>query len=491
MSALLPARTATVRPEQRTAWIRRLAAMLGVAAVAGGCSVADLFHVDPAAIQASAFSAAVPTLCRSALGSYALPKSFLKVTVARTNKDTDAPILTGVGTVVRADKSLTFCIDHMADPMADDEIRIIKALGQDEELYSDANPRVGNQFSGVEAKNYGSQLLQWVVSNTVNQSEYIGRILTRTAFIALSGNANFTPLGRSLSGGRAAGDPVPVAVLEYDPFNPEDFAIHNRRLRDLGYCLVLEGYTFDTRQMTAEQYCSAPRYVTFAFDEAYARYRSGPPPRIAGVAYRPRIKYALSIYRNDSPKGRGNKWRLDQQTYLAFENIAPIVSIGVTRSIFAARRVALNFDRGVLKAMCLVKTSELESAVAVPYEVAKSIVALPTQIFEVKIGNIGDNIQLLNAEKAVIAAQQQYLEFLTDETKKEMTNKLDKKEAVALPGIPNPIAPLAPATPTATSILPSSVATMATLKSDSVLKQICRDAPSIIAPGNRTAGGQP
>lgn len=454
--------------------------VVGAAALVAACSVADSFHVDPAAIHASSFSPAVPTLCRSALGSYALPKSHLKVVVTR--KDDEPANLTVLPPVITADKSLTFCLDHISDPLADDEIRIIKSSGQADDLYQDVAKRVSAEFSRTGSRDYGSQLLQWVVSNTVNQAEYIARVLVRASFVAVSGKQNFTPLQRS--GGRAD-TAVPVAVLEYDPFDPELSARHNQRLRDFGYCLVLENFTFDTRRMTVDQYCNAPRYVTFPYDQAYAHYRSSPPPRIEGVAYRPRINYALSIYRNDDPKRRGG-WRLASQERVAFENIAPIVSVGLTRSLFAARRVALKFNKGTLEAMCLVKTSELESAVAVPYEIAKSIVALPTQIFEVKIGNISDNIQLLTAEKNVVDAQKAYLDLLADVAADTVKNPLQKKEAVQLPAgaVPNPIAPLAPSTPTAASILPSTAANLASLQS-SVLTQICRNAPSIIPGGQR------
>jgi hypothetical protein len=434
-----------------------LAAVLSALAL-GACSVADSFHVDPTAISASSYSA-VPMLCRSALGSYALPKSFLKVTAIRNNEGKVK--LAIAPPVVRADKSLTFCLDHISDPLADDEIRIIKASGQIDGSYTDgtaADPKID--------KNNGTQLLQWVVSNTVDQTEYIARVLIRTAFTALSGKSGFMPLQRSLG----PNDVSIVASFEFDPFDPEQSALHNQRLRDFGLCLVLENFTFDTRAMTVEQYCSAPRYEEFPFDVAYARYRSGPPPRIAGVAYRPRVNYALSVYKKDNPNGRG-RWRLDQQQQMAFENISPIVSVGLTRSGFAARRVALKFNRGALEAMCLVKTSELQSAVLVPYEIAKSIVALPTQIFEVKIGNISDNVALVSAENDVVAAQKQYLDFLASS---------GSSSGAALEGAkPDPEIP----NPTTISVPKSSIANMEELKS-TVLDKICDNAPSVI-------GGKP
>src|SRR4051794_17360200 len=111
----------------------RLAAALGAAALTA-CSVADSLHVDPTGIQASAYSPVVPALCRSALGSYALPKSFLRVQVQRLGEGTAELLPPTV--IVRADKSLTFCLDHIADPLADDEIRIVKSSGQLDNSYA-------------------------------------------------------------------------------------------------------------------------------------------------------------------------------------------------------------------------------------------------------------------------------------------------------------------------------------------------------------------
>lgn len=186
--------------------------------------------------------------------------------------------------------------------------------------------------------------------------------------------------------------------------------------------------------------------------------------------------------RTTTRKGRG-RWRLFRQDRVAFENIAPIVSIGLNRSIFASRRVALKFNKGALEAMCLVKTSELEGAVAVPYEIAKSIVALPTQIFEIKIGNISDNIELLQAERKVVLAQQEYLDFLSDITQQAAAG--GDKQVVPLEQGNNTL-------PRPTQInLGFGQATTDSLMQSDVLKQICSNAPSIIAPGNRDPKGRP
>jgi hypothetical protein len=264
----------------------RLVGALGLVGLIGACSVADSLYVDPVAMRATSFVPASAPLCKTSLGSYSLPKTFLKVIVQR---GTDGKLqLPSIAEIRRADSSLTFCLDHLADPLADDEIRIIKSSGQVDPSYpktSDPGKTlVGGQFTGTEAGAYGSQLLQWVVSNTVDQSEYIAKVLVRTAFTALSGKPDFTPLQRSLREGEAP-KPVLEAVLEYDPFDLERSALINQRLSrlsPLGFCLVLENFTFDPHRMTVDQYCNEPRVIQTAFSEAYTAYRSGPPPRIGG-----------------------------------------------------------------------------------------------------------------------------------------------------------------------------------------------------------------
>jgi hypothetical protein len=455
---------------------------MGLVGLIGACSVADSLYVDPTAIRTASFAGtAGAPLCKTSLGSYSLPKTFLKVIVQR-GTDGKRP-LPSIAEIRRADSSLTFCLDHLADPLADDEIRIIKSSGQVDPSYpKDASGKLpfGGQYTGTEAGAYGSQLLQWVVSNTVDQSEYIAKVLVRTAFTALSGKPDFTPLQRSLREGEAP-KPVLEAVLEYDPFDLERSAAINQQLSLLGFCLVLENFTFDPHRMTVEQYCSEPRVIQTGFSEAYTAYRSGPPPRIGGIAYRPRVAYGLSVYQRGKSRV---SWRLVKQQNVTLENISPIVSIGITRSIFAARRVALMFDMGVLKSMCLVKTSELQSAVQVPYEIAKSIIALPTQGFEVKIGNVNDNIKLLQAENDLIQAQQNYLDTLNDQTKNTFTNPPDQQvQPLSNSDIPNPLANTA-------QIERSTFANLSELQS-SVLSQICLNAPSVLTPDPRKPDGVP
>jgi hypothetical protein len=249
----------------KIAMLLRFAGILSTAGIIVACSVADSVYVEPAAMRDAAFwPRNTPPICKSSLGSYSLPKTFLKVTVQQSGS---TPIELDTVEVRRAESSLTFCLDHLADPMADDEIRVIKSSGQVDPSYGSPDDTTKKVIRGQEANTgYGTQLLQWVVSNTVDQSEYIAKTLIRTAFIALSGKPDFTPLNRSLAGrkdGEAKATRT-LAILEYDPFDAEKSAAVNQRLRSLDYCLILENFTFNTLRMTVNQYCNSPSVIRSA-----------------------------------------------------------------------------------------------------------------------------------------------------------------------------------------------------------------------------------
>jgi hypothetical protein len=264
------------------------ALLIGFASFAlTGCQVAEsTLVVGSLNNEQLAFTAAPvsPILCRSKLGSYALPRGYLKVEVKKAGDQ--EPSLT-LSHFRRADQTLTFCLDHLSDPLADDEVRIIKASGQAGAKKGYAEP-AGDKPS---ESGYGTQLLQWVVSNTVDQTGYILQTLIRTAFVGISGKPDFNPIGRS--GARLDGvQEVILAQLEYDPFDARRSTEINERLKQLGFCVVLDGVTFNSRRFNAQEYCQAPGRGDYqsAVLRSYAQEIDRPPPAVRGIAYRPRAK---------------------------------------------------------------------------------------------------------------------------------------------------------------------------------------------------------
>jgi hypothetical protein len=115
---------------------------------------------------------------------------------------------------------------------------------------------------------------------------------------------------------------------------------------------------------------------------------------------------------------------------MKLENISPVISLGVERAIFAARRTALLFDRGTLVGWCVSKSSELLAAMDIPLEVVRSIVALPTAILQVRIDEVTRSNDLVAAERDLISLQRQYLAFLLNGN--ATSSPLPDKKKVAL-----------------------------------------------------------
>lgn len=452
----------------------------GLALLTAGCSsVADSTLVHPASMESMAYAPNVPTLCRSSLGSYTLPKTYLKVTVWREG-DKTLPNLQ-VEELRRADPRLVFCLDHMSDPMAEDQIRVIKASGQVDNTYThDADGKAVSDSVGPSSASvggYGTQFLQWVVSTSLDQSEYIFKTLVRAAFVALSKNPNFTTTtgARKLSTDSAGNNTI-LAVLEYDPFDTVSAARVNSRLRDFGYCLVLDGFTYDGSFTSHGRYCHTPQAAPIETPvyKAYVQLQQEPPPPVVnGIAYRPRAAYGLAIYQKNDPYGRG-VWALKEMRTVRLENISPVVSVGVSRSVFAQRRIVLNFEDGVLKNMCLQKTSELQSAVTIPYVIVQSIVALPSQAIALEIDSYNANSQLVDIETQILQTQQAQIQAISGDNK-DRSNK--GKAAATLPDA-------------SVFASPNALTDVATLKTDAiftdpknknaVLERICQKAPTVI-----------
>jgi hypothetical protein len=320
---------------------------------------------------------------------------------------------------------------------------------------------------------YGTQFLQWVVSTSLDQSEYIFKALIRTAFVALSRNPNFgIDNVRSLSAAPASG--TILAMLEYDPFDVVSSARVNHRLRDFGYCLALEGFTFDRAQRSYQAYCQSPRIdaIEMPVYKAYVLQQQEPPPVVKGIAYRPRAQYALAIFRKPNPYGRGS-WNLNEVRPVKLENISPVVSVGISRSMFAARRIVLMFDDGVLTNMCLAKTAELQSAVRIPYEIVRSIVALPGQAIAIEIDEINSTIALVDIETEILKTQQARIKALAGDNARRAAN---------LPAADKSAVPL-----DTTGVLSSSysvgglLTASAVTGKNAVLERICKGAPGIVA----------
>jgi hypothetical protein len=368
--------------------------------VIAACQVAESTHVT---LETPAMG--YGPACASTLGSYSLPKAFIHIQIGQADKNTAPDISVPaagappVDVIRHPDRSLLFCLDYLASAFSDDNISVVRSQPP------------GSKTAPKEA------FLGAVTFNVTDQTAYIIEALVRAGFIFASGNPQFAPRSATFTQNQV------VADLEFDPFDQRESAQVNARLQKLGFCLLLasssdpslsELFTFDPRATSVEGYCNDPlRYgarptmVTKAYLKAEA---TSADPQLPGLLYRPQFPYRVLIYQREGkdpdPHGR---WQLTQVTTVNLENLSPVLSLGVTRAVFAGKSVSFVFQEGTLKTACVAKTSEAEGFVQVPLQVAKSIVALPASIVAVQIGNVQSQQQLVQAEQQLYLIQRSYL----------------------------------------------------------------------------------
>jgi hypothetical protein len=327
--------------------------------------------------------------CHTSLGAYFLPKSFVHVEVKRYIEGTKTSnVLENVETIVRADSRQVFCLDYLTNVAASDQIIVKKTV--------------------AGADGGGSQLLDTVASNAIDQSALIIRRAIRTAFTAMSGFRSFRAAATTKTEN--------LANLVFDPFDQHKSAYINDRLTKTGFCLVLESYTYSGPLAAADAYCRNPLDFIHRhkaqFAELYEAYDTTPvTPNRPGIVYRPRVAFQLHIFMRDDPDSRG-PWLLRKSMPVLLENISPVLSLALDRAVFTQKKMAFVFERGSLTKMCVFKGSEALAASTIPLEVIKSIVKLPTAIMHIQYDEITQSKELAKAQNNLLLAQQKYLALL-------------------------------------------------------------------------------
>ncbi len=363
------------------------------ALIVSACSVANSQRVDltpPLAAQDLAYAPA----CSSTLGSYALPKAFVRLRIGqKAGQPPDihlpAPGDKPVQIVRHADPALVYCLDHLSNPLTRDDIKIVKSPSADD----------------AARKN---SLLGSVMVNVTDQTAFVIEALLRSFFIVASGNPDFRDATFAQT--------EIITDVEFDPFDAADVAFHNARLTKLGFCVMLDDMLKATG-VGYEQYCRNPlKYghpnhpiVKAYAAKAYVNSIVTPEePRIPGILYRPRHPYKLYIFRKKDPGGT-MPWQLQHMTNVELENLSPILSLGITRAVFAGKNVNFLFEEGTLRTACLSKTSEIEGFVEIPLQVSKALVALPGAILTLRIDQIGEKQKLIQAQEKLFRMQEAYL----------------------------------------------------------------------------------
>jgi hypothetical protein len=170
--------------------------------------------------------------------------------------------------------------------------------------------------------------------------------------------------------------------------------------------------------------------------------QKGSRPGEGGIFYRPRMPYPIHVYLRDNP--RVPRWRLGISRVIEMENIAPLVAVGVDRTLFTQRKTTLLFEEGALSNVCIYKASEMQQAVQIPLQVVQSVVDLPAQIVTAKFNNTNNQKELLAAQDQLLKTQTSYLDFLKNPkaTYTDPDLKNNKGNVTGLGTVPDPANPI-------------------------------------------------
>jgi hypothetical protein len=316
--------------------------------------------------------------CHSAFGAYYLPRALLHVTAtAGTDTNTlDTSPLAASLTVV-ADRTQPLCLDFLSLPNSQDIVTVQR------------DPK-------------DPALLASISSDVTDQTPQIVTSLIQTGE-NLAVAARLAPTGTTL--------PADTADLEFDPFNWDELVTAKKALRRFGYCLYIEGFSFNIRSRdpahllaAGRAWCDQANPVPPAVPtDEYSALPIAPEVMSSGVLYRPNITHKVVILRRRDPGGR-EPWTVYQTKQVDMPNVSPVLSIGVQRAMFANRKTTLNFNKGVLTDVAINKGSELVGFVQIPLALAKAIVDVPGQIVTLRLVDTQNKTALLTAQTQLIQA---------------------------------------------------------------------------------------
>jgi hypothetical protein len=345
---------------------RFVAAMLafGVAASVASCTkVVESVPLEYAASENG-------LSCHSALGAYNLPRALLSLSVSSNGATITPPT---VKPKMIADRAQTFCLDYLAAANADD----IVTVNRDQR-----------------------GLLTSISSEVKDKTPEIAKALIETASnVAIAaGRQTLDVAGRE------------QLDLDFDPFVWNELMMAKRALRRFGFCLYVEGHSFSVHGLSAaglraaaQRWCSTEQPRPFLKDDTLATLPVPESVARTGVLYRPNIAFRVVILRKNDPGKRQEPWQLYQSVMIEMPNISPVLSVGISRALFARRKTTIKFDQGVLTDVAIEKDSELVGFVSIPLAAAKAIVDVPAQIIKIRIADVNNQTALLNAQGALIA----------------------------------------------------------------------------------------
>jgi hypothetical protein len=268
-----------------------------------------------------------------------------------------------------------YCLDHLASLTSDDDIVVKRVDG----------------------------LLTTIQSNVKDETPAIAQKLA-------------TAVGQAVVAGAGRGLETPrdkdTITVKFDPLDGEELRRANQGLRRYGYCIYVEGESFDAGAYTGAAWCSRPDFPSYFSQRARAaKAPIAPEASQVGILYRGLVSYKLVLLKKSDPTS-GEPWSMVLSKRLDLPNNSPVYSIGLPRAAFATRSATLTFNQGVLTAVKVDKGSELVGFVQIPLSIASAIVNVPAQILSIRTNYILGQADLVQAQTNLFNDQLAYMKEL-------------------------------------------------------------------------------
>ena len=278
------------------------------------------------------------------------------------------------------DIEFPFCLDYLRAPTANYALSIKKSS---DGLLIGLSNKVDDDFVSAE-------------KNTAE-----------SFFVGLSPSTTIETL-RSNSSTQSTIVAVSVFEAQYDPFNELETALVNDILNDFGFCILTDNQRARANLNNIDEYCDAPlQSARKARKQLLAMRANRNRPAVlvkrSGIFYRPRLPQKFRLYAKKDLRASG-RWRLRSSQIVFIENDAPIMCLGVDRSIFATHDTKLEFDNGALTSVKVSTPSELWQSITIPLSIAQSGISLPPRNVSIHFNRTHHSDDLRRVETALIKA---------------------------------------------------------------------------------------
>jgi len=242
------------------------------------------------------------------------------------------------------------------------------------------------------------------------------------------------PCGSLAQGLKAASAPPPMAfkaTVVFDPADPAELARAEAEL-----CTRGAHYRFVTIPV-APGSTIAPT----SDRRAACRHSSGAGLTCeAGVYYRRDQPFVIGVY--DGGSGAGPPYTLVSAALIQMPNLAPRQRLAFSAPPGVATRASATFADGMLLSANLDAPSSARALAALPLDLARSIVSIPSALFQFRIESARDAARLTEAQTEAIKAQTAQLRawaaLQSARSDEEVRAEAEASDSVSFSPDPNP-----------------------------------------------------